>query len=69
MARSRLDVLERGVRKSANDLARQRQVIEDLCLDGRDTRDAEAVLRRFEAVHGVLLTKLAALRGESENAH
>jgi hypothetical protein len=61
---SRLELLEVGTRKSEQDLARQRQLIEDLRFDGYRTTEAEAVLRRFEATHQGLLVKLEALRGE-----
>jgi hypothetical protein len=61
---SRLELLEVGARKSEQDLARQRQLIEDLRFDGHRTTEAEAVLQRFEATHQGLLAKLGALRGE-----
>ena len=65
---SRLELLEVGARKSEQDLARQRQLIEDLCFDGHRTTEAEAVLQRFEATHQGLLAKLEALRGEQAAA-
>jgi uncharacterized coiled-coil protein SlyX len=61
---SRFELLEEGIRKSEQDLARQRQVIEDLSSEGHETTEAEAVLKRFEAAHHLLLAKLGALRGE-----
>ena len=48
-------------RKADQDLARQRQLIEDLRLDGDRPTEAEAVLQRFEAIHQALLSKLNAL--------
>jgi hypothetical protein len=48
-------------RKADQDLARQRQLIEELRLDGDWPTEAEAVLQRFEAVHRALLSKLNAL--------
>lgn len=65
---SRLELLEVGAKKSEQDLARQRQLIEDLRFDGHRTTEAEAVLQRFEATHQGLLAKLRALRGEGAAA-
>jgi len=50
-------------RKGEQDLARQRQLIEDLRLDGHRTTEAEVVLQRFETAHQALLSKLNALSG------
>lgn len=61
---SRLELFEEGVRKSEQDLARQRRVIEDLRSEGYETTQAEAVLKRFEAAHDLLQAKLRGLRGE-----
>jgi hypothetical protein len=61
---SRLALFEEGIRKSEQDLARQRRVIEDLRSEGYETTQAEAVLKRFEAAHDLLLAKLRGLRGE-----
>jgi hypothetical protein len=54
---SRLELLEAMARKADQDLARQRQLIEDLRLDG--DWPTEAVLQRFEAIHRALLSKLS----------
>ena len=51
-------------RKGEQDLARQRQLVEDLRLDGHRTIEAEAVLQRFEAIYQALLSKLNGLSGE-----
>ena len=50
--------------KGEQDLARQRQVIEDLRLDGHRTTEAEDVLQRFQSAYQALLDKLNALRVE-----
>jgi hypothetical protein len=54
----RLKMLQAVARKGEQDLARQRQLIEDLRLDGQRTTEAEDVLRRFETIHQALLAKL-----------
>ena len=51
-------------RKGEQDLARQRQLVEDLRLDGHRTTEAEAVLQRFQTVYQALLSKLNGLSGE-----
>ena len=61
---SRLELLQAVARKGEQDLARRRQLIEDLRLDGHSTTEAEAVLQRFDAIHQALLSKLHALSGE-----
>jgi hypothetical protein len=61
---SRLELLQAVARKAEQDLARQRQVIEDQRLDGHGTTEAEAVLQRFEAIHEALLSKLNGLSRE-----
>ena len=48
-------------RNGEQDPARQRQLIEELRLDGHRTTEAEAVLQRFEAIHQALLSKLNTL--------
>jgi hypothetical protein len=50
-------------RKGEQDLARQRQLIEDLSLDGHRPTEAEVVLQRFEIARQALLSKLNALSG------
>ena len=55
-------------RKGEQDLARQRQLVEDLRLDGDRTTEAEAVLQRFEAIHQALLSKLNGLSREGAAA-
>jgi len=60
---SRLELLQAVARKGEQDLARQRQLIEDLRLDGHRTAEAEVVLQRFETAHQALLSKLNALSG------
>jgi hypothetical protein len=60
----RLELLQAVARKGEQDLARQRDLIEDLRLDGHRTTEAEDVLKRFETAHQALLNKLNALRGE-----
>jgi hypothetical protein len=60
---SRLELLQAVARKGEQDLARQRQLIEDLRLDGHRTTEAEVVLQRFETAHQALLSKLNALSG------
>jgi hypothetical protein len=59
----RLDLLQAVARKGEQDLARQRQVIEDLRLDGHPTTEAEDVLQRFQTAYQALLAKLNALSG------
>jgi hypothetical protein len=54
----RLKMLQAVARKAEQDLARQRQLIEDLRLDGHRTSAAEDVLHRFETIHQALLGKL-----------
>ena len=54
--------LSRG--KASETFARQRQLIEDLRLDGHRTSEAEEVLQRFETAYQTLLTKLNALSSE-----
>ena len=54
------------MRKGEQDLVRQRQLIEDLRLDGHRATEAEDVLKRFEMVYQALLAKLNALRFEGE---
>ena len=61
---SRLELLQAAVRKGEQDLARQRQLIEDLRLDGRRTTEAEDALQSFETAYQALLAELNALRGE-----
>jgi hypothetical protein len=61
---SRLERLKAMARKGEQDLARQRQLVEDLCLDGHRTTEAEVVLQRFEAIYQALLSKLNGLSGE-----
>jgi len=60
----RLELLQAIARKGEEDLARQRQLIEDLRLDGHRTTEAEDVLQRFETAYQALLVKLNALSGE-----
>jgi hypothetical protein len=60
---SRLELLQAVARKAEQDLARQRQRIEDLRLDGHGTTEAEVTLRRFETARQALLSKLNALSG------
>jgi hypothetical protein len=61
----RLDLLQAVLRKGEQDLARQRQLIEDLRCDGHRTTEAEDVLRRFETACQAVLAKLNVLkRGE-----
>ena len=55
-------------RKGEQDLARQRQLVEDLRLDGHRTTEAEAVLLRFEAIHEALLSNLNGLSREGAAA-
>ena len=55
-------------RKGEQDLARQRQLVEDLRLDGHRTTEVEAVLQRFEAIYQALLSKLNGLSGEGAPA-
>jgi len=55
-------------RRAEQDLACQRQVIEDQRLDGHRTTEAEAVLQRFEAIHEALLSKLNGLSREGAAA-
>jgi hypothetical protein len=59
---SRLALLECVAKKSELDLARQRQLIEDLRSDGHRTGEAEVVLQRFEGAYAALVAKLEALR-------
>jgi hypothetical protein len=59
----RLELLQAVARKGEQDLARLRQLIEDLRLDGHRTTEAEVVLQRFETAHQALLSKLNALSG------
>jgi hypothetical protein len=61
---SRLELLQAMARKGEQALARQRQLVEDLRLDGHRTTEAEAVLQRFEAIYQALLSKLNGLSGE-----
>jgi hypothetical protein len=65
---SRLELLQAVARKGEQDLARQRQLIEDLRLDGHRTTEAEDVLQRFQTAYQALLAKLNALRGEGAPA-
>ena len=65
---SRLELLQAVARKAEQDLARQRQVIEDQRLDGHRTTEAEAVLQRFESIHQALLSKLNGLSREGAAA-
>ena len=58
----RLELLQAVLRKGEQDLARQRQLIEDLRSDGHRTTEAEDVLRRFETAFQAVLAKLNALR-------
>jgi hypothetical protein len=60
--RSRLELLQAVARKGEQDMARQRQLIDDLRLDGQRTTEAEDVLQKFETMHQALLGKLRALR-------
>ena len=62
---SRLELLQAVATKGEQDLVRQRQVIEDLRLDGRPTADAEDVLQRFQRAHQALLAKLKAVSTSS----
>ena len=55
-------------RKGEQDLARQRQLIEDLRCDGHRTTEAEDVLLRFETAFQAVLAKLNALKREGEPA-
>ena len=59
---SRLELLRSATLKSEQDVARQRQMIENLRTDGHRTTEAEAVLQRFEASRQGLLAKLASLQ-------
>ena len=65
---SRLDRLQDGATKNEQDLARLRQRIEDLRVDGQLTTEAEAVFERFEATHQGLLANLDTLRREQAAA-
>ena len=65
---SRVELLQAAARKGEQDLARQRQLIEDLRLDGSRTTEAEDVLQRFETAYRALLAKLYALSGEGSPA-
>jgi hypothetical protein len=65
---SRLELLQAVARKGEQDVARQRQLIEDLRLDGHRTSDAEDVLQKFETAYQALLAKLNALSGEGSPA-
>ena len=65
---SRLDRLQAGATKNEQDLARLRQRIEELRVDGQRTTEAEAVFERFEATHQGLLAKLDTLRREQAAA-
>ena len=58
------ELLQAAARKIEQDLARHRQLIEDLRRDGHRTTEAEDVLQRFETAYQALLAKLNALRGE-----
>lgn len=60
--RGRLELLQAVARKGEQDMARQRQLIDDLRLDGQRTTEAEDVLQKFETMHQALLGKLHALR-------
>ena len=62
---NRLELLQAVARKGEQDLARQRQIIEDLRLDGHRTTEAEDVLQRFQTAYQALLAKLNALGGEA----
>ena len=62
---SRLELLQAIARKDEKDLARQRQLIEDLRLDGHRTTEAEDVL---QTAYQALLVKLNALSGEGAPA-
>ena len=64
----RLELLQGVARKVEQDLARHRQLIEDLRRDGHRTTEAEDVLQRFETAYQALLAKLNALTGEEEPA-
>lgn len=65
---SRLDRLQAGATKNEQDLARLRQRIEELRVDGQRTTEAEAAFERFEATHQGLLAKLDTLRREQAAA-
>lgn len=60
--RSRLQFLQAVSIRGEQDLARQRQLIDRLRLDGQPTSQAEDVLVKFERMHQALLGKLRALR-------
>jgi hypothetical protein len=59
---SRLELLQSATLKSEQDVARQRQLIDDLRTDGHGTTEAETILQRFEASRQGLLAKLASLQ-------
>jgi len=63
---SRLELLQAAVTKGEQDLARKRQLIEDLRLDGHRMTEAEDVLKKFETAYQAMLAKLNALRVERE---
>ena len=63
-----MELLQAVARKGEQDLARQRQLIEDLRLDGHRTSEAEDVLQRFEKAYQALLAKLNLLSGEGSPA-
>ena len=63
-----MELLQAVARKGEQDLARQRQLIEDLRLDGHRTSEAEDVLQRFEKAYQALLAKLNLLSGEGSLA-
>ena len=65
---SRVKLLQAVVRKGEQNLARQRQLIEDLRLDGYRTTEAEDVLHRFEAAYQALTAKLNVLGGDGISA-
>jgi hypothetical protein len=65
---SRLERLQAGATKNAQDLVRLRQRIEEQRCDGQRTTEAEAVFQRFETTHQGLLAKLDTLRREQAAA-
>lgn len=65
---NRLELLQSATLKSEQDLARQRQLIDDLRSEGHRTTEAEAALQRFEAARQGLLAKLACLQEEKTAA-
>ena len=63
---SRLELLRAVARKGEQDLALQRQLVEDLRVGGHRTIEAETFLQRLEASHEALLAKLDMLSGDEE---